>query len=286
MIYNEEYYAFRLTPQYEYKSTKYLSTDSAKEYSKNIRKLGKDWEWYGVDINYDFNSLGYRSKDPKDLRNDYLLAFGCSYTEGIGLNLEDTYITQLANHFSLDLLNLSHGGQGIDYCFYNTINYINKMINKPKFVVYQWPFETRKSFLYAEKITEYNSGLDFLHPHYDSNNKNRCELLNMDDRWYEERFLADEGEMLKQMLYYIDTVNLLWKAMDVPVFNFHWPSVDPELTMYNGFMLNRSYPFFIYKIDIDRARDIVHAGKKSHKELLSRILKDVLDNDIYTKTIL
>ena len=92
--------------------------------------------------------------------------------------------------------------------------------------------------------------------------------------------------MLKQMLYYIDTVNLLWKAMDVPVFNFHWPSVDPELTMYNGFMLNRSYPFFIYKIDIDRARDIVHAGKKSHKELLSRILKDVLDNDIYTKTIL
>jgi len=63
MIYNEDYYAFKLTPQYEYKHTKFLSTDSAKEYSINVRKLGKDWEWFGVDIDYNFNSYGYRTKE-------------------------------------------------------------------------------------------------------------------------------------------------------------------------------------------------------------------------------
>ena len=81
----------------------------------------------------------------------------------------------------------------------------------------------------------------------------------MDDKWYDERFLADEGEMLKQMLFYIDATNLLWKGLNIPVLNFHWPSVEPELSMYNGFMLDRDYPFFIYKIDEDRARDIVHS---------------------------
>lgn len=285
MIYNEKYYAFKLTPQVEYKHTKYLSTDSAKAYSTNLRKLGKDWEWFGVDIDYKFNSLGYRTKELEEVKDDYMLALGCSYTEGIGLNEEDIYINKLAKHFNLDVFNLAHGGQGIDYCFYNTINYINKMQKKPKFVVYQWPFETRRSFLYSEQITEYNFGFDFLPPNYDSNNKKRSKLLELDDYWYENRFLGDEGEILKQMVYYIDTCNLLWKGLNVPVFNFHWPSTDPQYTMYNGFMLDRSYPFFIYKIDIDRARDIVHAGKKSHSYLASCIIKDIKENSIY-KTIL
>lgn len=283
MIYKDEYYAFRLVPQFEVEHSNFLSTDSAKEYSSNVRKLGKEWEWYGVDIDYNFNSMGYRSKNPEDLDDNYLLAFGCSYTEGIGLNEEDIYISKLSKHFNLDLLNLSHGGQGIDYCFYNTINYINKMKKKPKLVVYQWPFETRKSFLYAEKISPFNFGTDFLSAHYDDKNKNRCELLNMDDKWYDERFLADEGEMLKQMLFYIDATNLLWKGLNIPVLNFHWPSVEPELSMYNGFMLDRDYPFFIYKIDEDRARDIVHAGKKSHSTLCTSIIKDIDENNIYTK---
>jgi len=263
MIYNEDYYAFKLTPQYEYKHTKFLSTDSAKEYSINVRKLGKDWEWFGVDIDYNFNSYGYRTK------------------ELIGLNEKDVYINQLGKHFNLDVFNLAHGGQGIDYCFYNTINYLNKLTKLPKFVVYQWPFETRKSFMYAEKVSEFNLGIDYLHPYYDENNPNRSELLNMDDEWYSNRFLADEGEMLKQMVYYIDACNLLWKNLKVPVLNFHWPSVPIEQTMYNGFMLNKTYPFFQYRIDIDRARDIVHAGKKSHLHLTSCILKDLNKHNIY-----
>ena len=65
MIYKDEYYAFRLVPQFEVEHSNFLSTDSAKEYSSNVRKLGKEWEWYGVDIDYNFNSMGYPNNSKK-----------------------------------------------------------------------------------------------------------------------------------------------------------------------------------------------------------------------------
>ena len=293
MIYDEKFYAFKLTPQYEYHpQINFLSTDSAKEYAQNVKKKGKDWEWFKKEITYNLNSLGYRTKEIDDLKDDYILALGCSYTEGIGLNEEDIYINKLGKHFNLDVFNLAHGGMGIDYCFYNTINYLKSLKKYPKLVVYQWPFETRKLFMYANKITEYFGGFDLIPPYYGNSgfsssrkmlSRNQQYLLDKDDEWYEDRFLADEGEIMINLLFYIDTCNMIWENLNIPVFNFHWPAGDKEKTVYYNFMLNKKYPFFLYEINIDLARDLKHAGVKSHEHLTSLILKDLNENKIYPK---
>jgi len=45
-----------------------------------------DWRYFktAASLEYKFNSLGYRTKELDNL-GDYILVFGCSYTEGVGL---------------------------------------------------------------------------------------------------------------------------------------------------------------------------------------------------------
>jgi len=46
---------------------------------------------YDKPISYNFNSKGYRTKEIEDLQKDFILTFGCSYTQGIGLAKEDMW---------------------------------------------------------------------------------------------------------------------------------------------------------------------------------------------------
>jgi hypothetical protein len=59
------------------------STDDDEAFSKNNKRLGEKWKYYNSKIEYKFNSLGYRTKELTDLNNNFLLTFGCSYTEGV-----------------------------------------------------------------------------------------------------------------------------------------------------------------------------------------------------------
>jgi hypothetical protein len=86
------------------KKTRYFySTDSLELYEKNCNKFGKEWYYYENEIIYKFNSWGYRTKEFHELDKDYMLTFGCSNTEGIGLNSNDTWTTNLSKTLNLDL---------------------------------------------------------------------------------------------------------------------------------------------------------------------------------------
>mgnify|MGYP003322559072 FL=1 len=53
-----------------------------------------DWNYYDSEgkLKYKFNSLGYRTKEFNNLHMDpYMLVFGCSYTEGVGLYEEEIW---------------------------------------------------------------------------------------------------------------------------------------------------------------------------------------------------
>ena len=88
--------------------------------------------YYNKKIEYKYNSWGYRTKEFKDLEDDYILIFGCSFTEGIGLYYDDMWATKLSKELKLDVFNIGMGGTGVDFQFYNTTLIHNHIIKNNK----------------------------------------------------------------------------------------------------------------------------------------------------------
>lgn len=81
-------------------------------------------------IEYKFNSSGFRDEEFDQRPN--CLAIGCSFTEGVGLNKDQTWPTKLTNLIGMHVWNLGVGGAATDTCFRMTDHYI-KILN-PKTV--------------------------------------------------------------------------------------------------------------------------------------------------------
>lgn len=84
-------------------------------------------------IKYTFNSLGFRC-DEFDSISQSILFLGCSYTVGVGLNLEDTFSYITSKNLNLNLINLGIGGTGADTAFRLGSYWIPKI--KPKIVIH------------------------------------------------------------------------------------------------------------------------------------------------------
>jgi hypothetical protein len=101
---------------------------------------------YGGDISgkkvYEFNSLGFRSEEYNPNAEKLIYVGGCSYTFGVGLNIEESwpYIFKelLAKKEdktsdSINLLNFSAGGHSNDYIVRTLISQANKI--KPDLII-------------------------------------------------------------------------------------------------------------------------------------------------------
>jgi len=76
-------------------------------------------------ISYTFNTHGFRCEE-FDFRESWL-ALGCSFTEGIGLAIDDVWPSILATHLNKHIWNLGIGGSSLDTCFRNLDYYIDKL---------------------------------------------------------------------------------------------------------------------------------------------------------------
>ena len=65
------------------KTVNFWSTDSEELFVKNTTSQPDNWHWHNTPVTYSWNQLGYRTKEISDVYDDFLLTFGCSYTEGI-----------------------------------------------------------------------------------------------------------------------------------------------------------------------------------------------------------
>ena len=102
-------------------TVKYHSSDSEELYNKSV---ADNWRWKDVNIDYTFNSLGYRTKELAELDKDFLLTFGCSYTEGIGLPNKSIWLITLSITQNLDLYNAEGSYAGaIGYCQFMPSSY-------------------------------------------------------------------------------------------------------------------------------------------------------------------
>jgi len=125
------------------KTLNWYSTDSKDLFKQQSKDFKKNHEH---EIVYKFNSLGHRTKEISDLNRDFLLTFGCSYTEGVGLNTDKIWNDRVSKDLKLDLYNCALEASGMDVQYYNATLWKNSKLPIPKLVIVQWPQKARKQF--------------------------------------------------------------------------------------------------------------------------------------------
>jgi len=224
-----------------------------------------EWEWANLPIEYKFNEFGHRTKSLKDLSPGFMMTFGCSYTEGVGLRHEDTWSWKVAEARCTDVYNAAAQGTGCDVACYQASQWIKNGFPIPHLVIVQWPAHTRKSF-----VLNKDDHFGF---------KDMAEDNGIDGKWYRRRYIMDEGECIWNNRLWFDHFNLLWKSVGVPVLNFTW-EMDYQPIL-------RS-PYQVWPIRCKngsmKARDLMHDGIEWHQETANKILP-LLDLPDFTNKI-
>lgn len=244
-------------------SGEWLSDYEHDQYLKNQASI--DEYYHATSVNYCYNSLGYRSKEFDQLDGDFLLAMGCSHTEGIALPEKDIWCSVLADMMDLDLINLGAGGQGLEFICYNTDLYLRNNLPLPKLVVIQHPERAR--IIYAEKHTH---------------NINESDIVELTVRVDDRSTRDTEAQDIHNNVYttvirsaiYTNMITRMWNSVGVPV--YHWTfNTDGEdwLSDYQVLEIPHDIDRVEYNYELDHARDLTHHGYRNHS-CVAAILKD------------
>jgi hypothetical protein len=126
-------------------SENFLSSDDKDTYFQNLNTLPAEWMWRNSPIVYNTNSFGYRAKEMELVNWDnYSIAVGDSHTFGVGLSTELLYHQLVSKYANVDVLNLGLPGFSSDLICYMTLNFLEKALKNPKFVLIVWPEIFRK----------------------------------------------------------------------------------------------------------------------------------------------
>ena len=223
-------------------NSEFIGGDSEEMFAKSLKTMPENWYYRDVKINYSYNNLGFRCKNTNEIdSSNYILFSGCSHTEGIGLELEKTFPYLISNQLGMDYVNLAVSGSGIDTLDYNLHVWINKFIHKPKLIVIQYPDHSR----FLSKYPGYDHFIESGSWQKDE------EIIGFIAR-------AEEIGLFHARKFLIH--RLISHILNIPTLtvNFH------SLALYDSSCLTLRR--------IDRARDLSHAGIKSHQEITNLVL--------------
>ena len=241
--------------------TLHWNTGDTEEHWKQNGNLDKMNPRYREEpIEYHLNSLGYRCKELEDYEDDkFILVFGCSYTEGVGLHEDEIWHHHMSEKYNLPIMNLAMGGAGIDFQYFNTVLYIKNKFPKPKLVVTQYPGEYRKTFAYANRLQTWVA-------------ENQDVALDPDEKyeseWYFNRHIVYPENMNLHNYMYYHSIKNMWSGAGIP--NVHWAWIDDFIPQDPDFIgvetqdalgTNSGY----------LARDLAHPGPLVHKEAWRQI---------------
>jgi hypothetical protein len=163
----------------------FYGTDTREDFLINIKRLPVDWPYHTKQIGYRFNNHGLRmDKELDQIDDDYLVAFGCSHTVGVGVALEDTWPFLLSKDLQIDYINSSTSGSSIKL---NCINFFNMLSNVnllPRVVAFAWPSSVRN-------VTYSNNEFLFYLPRFTT-----------DDKKYKYHVQAYEKMLMTDILTY------------------------------------------------------------------------------------
>ena len=229
---------------------RFVPGDSEEQFKENASKQSDDWYYHTANITYSFNSLGHRCNDFNKVDPDnYILFTGCSHTMGMGLELEKTYPYLLSQELKMSYYNLAIPATGMDIVEYNLLTWLFKMTKKPRLIVTQWPDHSR--------FMEYDMMRDRVLGRGNWNNEPNYVsfLVNAED--------TGMANARKAMTY-----NLLKHNINMPMVTFNYGS-------------QKGYGIYdLHMPRIDRARDLGHAGIKSHEQFTKTLLNHIEVNKL------
>jgi len=218
-------------------------------------------------VNYTYNSAGYRcNKEFRDYGDGYLVAFGCSNTEAIGINYEECYSYLLAEKFGVDSMNLAISGAAPNLVATNILQFVKLVIagelKKPKFVVVQWPGAFRRMF--AQMLLHGDCyQLNSIQP---SNQAHQHDLITdkYDKEWLTNRYITYTEHCNYEVYHNITSSHYLLQLLEIDVVHFQ---LSDDAVREDNYLLRDfdmySSPFTLE--DEIPARDLIHAGVESNK---------------------
>lgn len=259
------------------KTFDFISCDSEELYLKNREELGPDWYYYDKEIKYKYNSWGYRTKEFENLKDEYFISFGCSFTEGVGLAEEDMWVNKLSKELDIDSFNLAQGGTGVDFSTTNTILLVDYLRNQnkklPKFIVYQLSFNHRTFYSFRDDDDNGNSlSLILFSATYPTEvYPESCKYFGS---WYFHSFVENEGEMIKQSNLSLIVCKNMWEMLGVPV--YFW-TYGEDFQNNNKHIFSHNIDFKIIREFTEaKARDCAHNGHLAQDIIVNELKNDLL----------
>jgi hypothetical protein len=162
-------------------------------------------------IDYQYNSFGYRTQEPESFNDRFILAFGCSHTEGFGQHITQTWTYKLSKLISATVANFGAGGSGADFIEHISLKWIQNY-SPPALVIIQWPNPMR-----------------FISWHQDRGN-----FINVTvaDHTFKAKITAGELNFYVPWVKSINLVNQLWKSIGIPVLNCYFDAVPADIVQY------------------------------------------------------
>lgn len=232
--------------------------ESEENYKLNLLSQPSDWEYRTKQIRYKYNSLGHRSCELHELPKDYLLFAGCSFTEGIGLKLEDTYSHIVSQQLGLGYYNLGLGGSCPSVSVKNIITFLSKFIhNMPKTIIVQWPY-----FLRYYKI---NPALWIEH-HTPAGAEDTIYKALLEN---EDAYRYNIWERL-YLLHFLHNIKYTGKVIELYTQNLEETNYirgHDHTSNFTNIRWTRISSF------VDYARDLSHPGSLTNKSFADKILK-------------
>lgn len=196
-------------------------------------------------IVYESNEMGYRSEywNPRDMKM-YGIAVGSSNTWGSGLHYEDRFDTLIAKEIGFPIINLGWPGGSCNYVKEQVEMLLMNNLNKPAFVIVEWPPLTR---LTLWTINDF----EIINAHF---NDIRLEL-------FEKILDLNEKILYAEAVKSVVSVHNILNHFSIPF--FEW-TITPD-----------SASVFDLEIQefIDYARDGVHPGPKTNLKIKNKFIE-------------
>lgn len=222
-------------------------SDTEKHYDENRDKLIA-LGWTKENIVYQYNDEGYRSEDFFG-NNHCALFLGCSFTDGMGLNLEATWGHIVAKYLGFRYCSVARAGYSNDACF-RELNRWLPVIN-PKMVFMLAPPSHRfEAKIYSEPAIQFQIQ-NLLNPP-ESKPKEFFDCIPYALLWnaFEENYILNR---LKNYL----AIKQLCSENNTPFY----------------YLQSEQFPY----IEGDRARDLQHPGRIWQKNIADKFIQLIND---------
>lgn len=219
--------------------------DTEERYLSSSKEHRERWD--NVEITYDINSYGFRSKEVTGEERESITILGCSHTFGIGMPEDSLWSSLLGKKMNLPIHNFGTAGGSLDGCF--------RVYNEWQPII--------KSKITCLLIPP---GIRF-----ESFESSLGKFKNMGPWMLEKGDYHEEANKVLANIFFQDELNHVNKERNLAAIQHIANSTDSKLIILSTEMLEKYYSF-------PRARDGAHSGHEGHAAVTEEFYKNITED--------